>query len=253
MNKKQGNLSLNPCLSREMVPFFATMLIYQLLLAALVMIYGYEGSFLLLNGFHSKGLDAPMFLLTHLGDALILTSMLGILLVKKDPGLIVLLILVVIITGLTGQLMKNFLFDSWDRPLGMIGDDGNLHIVYDYRLYRNSFPSGHSITVAAALTSMAMVLKPRFWAMVMLAIATSLISYTRIYVGVHFAGDVLAGTIIGVAGAIFLTVRLYPGITQWVSRLSLSGLKRLKTGLFVLALAGLAGGILMIGKYLKMM
>ncbi|NTW25811.1 MAG: phosphatase PAP2 family protein, partial [Lentimicrobium sp.] len=194
----------------NLIPFIVTLMVYQLFLAIMLVFYGYEGSFLLLNAEHREWLDTPMFLLTHLGDALILTSLLGLLFIRKQPALVILLIFVVIVTGLAGQLLKNTLFDSWDRPLGAIGEGGEVHTVFGYRLFQNSFPSGHSITVAAAITSLAMILKPGRFTMVLLALITAIISYTRIYVGAHFAGDVLAGTILGVAGALFLTVWLYP-------------------------------------------
>lgn len=234
----------------KIAPFITVLLIYQLFLAILVAVYGYQGSFLLLNGLHLDWLDAPMFLLTHLGDALILTSVVAMIFIRRNPGLVLLLILVVIITGLAGQLMKNFLFDSWDRPLQIIGENGEVHTVFGYMLFRNSFPSGHSITVAAAITTIAMVLQPKKSLMILLAFSAALISYTRVYVGAHFAGDVLAGTVIGVAAALFLTVWLYPGINRWITGLSLAGLRNLRIILLITAIAGLTGGIWVIGENL---
>lgn len=233
-----------------LLPFIITIMAYQLFLALLVAFYGYKGSFLLLNANHRTWLDAPMFLLTHLGDALILTSILGLLFIRKQPGMVILLILVVIITGLAGQLLKNTLFDSWDRPLRAIGEGGEVHTVFGYRLFQNSFPSGHSITVAAAITSLAMILKPGRLIMVLLALFIAIISYTRIYVGAHFAADVLAGTILGIAASLFLTAFLYPRINRWVGKFSPGKLIRLKAGLFLMAALGLIGGTVMIVEFL---
>ncbi|MBK6963303.1 MAG: phosphatase PAP2 family protein [Bacteroidales bacterium] len=238
---------------QKITPFIAILIGYQLVLAVLVAVYGYTGSFLLLNGLHRDWLDAPMFLLTHLGDALILTSLFGLIFFRKNPGLVVLLILVVIITGLAGQLMKNFLFDSWDRPLSLIGRGGEVHTVYGYLLYQNSFPSGHSITASAAITAVVLTLRPGKPLMILLALFTAIVSYTRIYVGVHFAGDVLAGTVLGAAGAIFLTAWLSPRIGQWVAGLSTAGFKRLQFILLVMAVSGLTGGIMMLAEYLQRM
>ncbi|MHC1775259.1 MAG: phosphatase PAP2 family protein [Lentimicrobium sp.] len=234
-------------------PFVSILIGYQLILAVLVAVYGYAGSFFLLNGLHRDWLDAPMFLFTHLGDALILTSLLGLFFYRKNPGLVLLLIVVVILTGLAGQLMKNFLFDSWDRPLSLIGKGREVHTVFGYLLYQNSFPSGHSITASAAVTAVVMILRPGKPLMILLGLFTALVSYTRIYVGVHFAGDVLAGTVLGVAGAIFLTAWLSPRIGQWVAGLSTAGFRRLQTILFVMAVSGLTGGIVMIAEYLRKM
>lgn len=234
---------------RKVLPFISVILIYQFLLAILVAVYGYNGSFMLLNGLNRNWLDTPMFLITHLGDALILTSLLGLIFIRKQPGIIILLILIVIITGLAGQLLKNTIFDSWDRPLSVFGPGGGVHTVNNYLLYQNSFPSGHSITVAAAFTTLVMVIKPNRWVMVLLALLSALVSYTRIYVGAHFAADVLAGTILGVAGALFLTVWLYPAIFRWIGNLNPIKIKRLKSGLYILAVVGLTSGILMMSDY----
>lgn len=238
---------------RKIALYITVLLIYQLFLAILIAVYGYEGSFLLLNSLHLDWLDAPMFLLTHLGDALILTSVLALFFIRRNPGLVLLLILVVVITGLAGQLMKNFLFDSWDRPLQMIGENGDVHTVFGYVLYRNSFPSGHSITVAAAITSIVMVRQPKKSLMILLALVVVIISYTRIYVGAHFAGDVLAGTVFGVAGTLFLTAWLYPGINRWINGHSPAGLRNLRIILLITAIAGFTGGIWVIGENLVLM
>ncbi len=248
---RNSGMKNNP--DRGIRPFIVLVLIYQLFLAMLVIVYGYNGSFLLLNSIHTPVLDAPMFLLTHLGDALILTSLLGFIFIRRNPALVILLIIVVIVTGLTGQLMKNFLFDSWDRPLSVIGDSGQVYTVYGYRLFRNSFPSGHSITVAAAMTSLVLVLRPGKPVLIFLAAMTALISYTRIYVGVHFAGDVLAGTLLGIAGSSCLTAGMYPAISNRVGRLPGKVQYVLKMILFVMSVAGITGGIIMIGDYLKLM
>lgn len=238
---------------RNPLPFLATLAVYQLMLAILVAVYGYSGSFLIVNGTNYAWLDMPMFLLTHLGDALILTSLLGLIIIGKRPEVVILLIIVVVLTGLAGQLLKNTLFDDWNRPLRVLGETGSVHTVFGYRLFHNTFPSGHSITVAAAFTVLVMSLKLSRLTQVGMAILVAIVSFTRIYVGAHFPGDVLAGTIIGTAGALILTVWLLPGLDQWMRRISQTAVKRLKILLFVLALAGISGGVWLISDYLIQM
>ena len=80
--------------------FFSFIGVYWLFLGVLLLVTGYEGSFLLLNAMHHPLLDYPMFLLTHLGDALILTPFLALLLARKNPALVLYIIAIVIITGL---------------------------------------------------------------------------------------------------------------------------------------------------------
>ena len=60
----------------------------------------------------------------------------------------------------------------------------------------NSFPSGHSCAafafgVAVALTA------PRKWMKAAALAAAALMAFSRLYVGVHFPSDVLAGSLIG--------------------------------------------------------
>lgn len=238
---------------RKLIPYFTTLAVYQLMLAAAVAVYGYRGSFMIMNGQHTGWLDIPMFLLTHLGDALILTSLIGLFLIRKKPDVVLLLIVVVLITGLSGQVLKNTLFDQWDRPLRVFGEHGSVHTMFGYNLFHNAFPSGHSITAAAAVTVLIMTLKAGVLWQVLLALLVALVSYTRIYVGAHFPGDVLAGTILGVAGSIVLTVWLLPGLSRWVGRISAPAEKRLKNLLIILAIAGIAGGVWMNWEYLIQM
>ncbi|KAF0201805.1 MAG: membrane-associated phospholipid [Bacteroidetes bacterium] len=218
--------------------FFSFIGIYWLFLGVLLLVTGYEGSFLLLNAMHHPLLDYPMFLLTHLGDALILTPFLALLLARKNPALVLYIIAIVIITGLFGQFLKNVIFDECDRPLKIFDGIAHVHTVAGYRLFHNSFPSGHSLVAAAALTAcFSGIVMNKIW-QTLTAIAVILISYTRTYVGVHFPGDVLAGTIIGVLGATLLTKPLYLPLLKWTNNFSVK--KRKRTISILLAISGIS-------------
>lgn len=65
----------------------------------------------------------------------------------------------------------------------------------------HSFPSGHASTSFAGATILA-AYAPRLWpAWLLLAVA---IAFSRVYVGVHYPLDVVAGAAIGVATALLL-------------------------------------------------
>ena len=71
-----------------------------------------------------------------------------------------------------------------------------------------SFPSGHATTAAAAATALALLV-PR-WRLLALLLAI-LVGVSRVLLGVHFVGDVLAGLALGAAigaSAVLLARRL---------------------------------------------
>lgn len=60
----------------------------------------------------------------------------------------------------------------------------------------NSFPSGHTCAAFAFAAALCAVL-PQKWAKAAALIAAALMGFSRLYVGVHFPSDVLAGVLIG--------------------------------------------------------
>ena len=76
------------------------------------------------------------------------------------------------------------------------------------------FISSHAATTFALATFMFLVLPPRyFWFKISLVIWAALISYSRIYLGVHYPGDVLAGAILGIVLAIIFE-KFYQHVLQ---------------------------------------
>lgn len=226
--------------------FLVLMFLYWSGLGVLLLRLGYLDSFLLVNGWHLPFLDWPMFLLTNLGDALILTSLVALIFGRQHPSLIINMILAVVIIGLFGQLLKNTWFVGWDRPFRVFEGIAEVHSVAGYRMFHNSFPSGHSIVVAAVISTYVLITRPRLLMQAVLAFSVMLISYTRIYVGVHFPGDVLAGTLIGVIGAWLLSLTVYPRIQNWVDRLSIPAIKKLNNWLLIVASVGLVLGVVLV-------
>lgn len=227
--------------------FFSILLMYWLFLSAMLLMYGYNQSFLILNGLHRPYLNYPMFFITHLGDALLLTSVLTLILVRKNPALILYIIAMVIITGLFGQVLKHTVFDSFDRPLKVFeGVDAVVHTVAGYKMFHNSFPSGHSIVAAAAITSMIAVLRWNRLVQAIAAVAIVIISFTRIYIGVHFPGDVLLGSFIGASGALIFIRPIYQPLERWTIGFSDTKKKKVSSIMFAVAMISIFLGIYLI-------
>lgn len=70
----------------------------------------------------------------------------------------------------------------------------------------HSFPSVHASAVFGFATAVAMTAGRRYWALLALAAAV-LVAWSRVYLGLHFPSDVLAGALVGTTSA-WLTCRL---------------------------------------------
>lgn len=111
---------------------------------------------------------------------------------KKDKYFLVISIIsILIILGLD-SVLKN-LFERV-RPYLSIPD---IHNISDYRLNDFSFPSGHTVFaffIAYIMVGRFNITGVKKYAIYLLAI---LVGFSRIYLGVHFFGDVLAGAVLG--------------------------------------------------------
>jgi undecaprenyl-diphosphatase len=74
-----------------------------------------------------------------------------------------------------------------------------------------SFPSGHSISVAAVYLTLAFLmcrhfprLRDRFVLVMMSLLLVALVGLSRMYLGVHYASDVLSGVCLGAAWALLM-------------------------------------------------
>ena len=94
-------------------------------------------------------------------------------------------------------------FFARPRPSHTEGLENLLYYVNDYRGGAYGFFSNHASNAFGIVTLIVLLFRTRWMAVVGYVWATML-CYSRLYLGVHFPGDILAGALWGVATAFFL-------------------------------------------------
>jgi undecaprenyl-diphosphatase len=139
---------------------------------------------------------------TALGSATVLgltmLAVIGYLLLQGLPRMA----LFVFIASMGGSLLNSLLKTMFARPRPDV-------VPHLRDVMSLSFPSGHAMTSAAVyLTLGALLMRissrraTRWYCMGVAALATFLVGLSRIYLGVHYPTDVLAGWIIGLSWAL---------------------------------------------------
>jgi len=161
-----------------------------------------EKILLIINGLNCDILDSIMFWLSNTWFWLPLYIIL-IYQILKNYGkkgifiIIISLLVIAICDQIASHLIKNTVQRL--RPSHSPGLENLLHYVNNYRGGKYGFVSSHaanSFGLAAFLFKFFNDKKK--WLSYFLIIAAILISYSRIYLGVHFPSDVFAGAIVGV-------------------------------------------------------
>lgn len=79
----------------------------------------------------------------------------------------------------------------------------NLEIVPVYRAGSTSFPSGHTASTIATATALSLAY-PKWYIVAPAFLWAGTVSYSRMYLGVHYPTDVAAGAILGAGSAVSL-------------------------------------------------
>lgn len=138
-------------------------------------------------------LDKFMVFYTSLGNGGWIFILLGIVLLffksarKAGASSLTAMVLGLLVTNLTLKPLVSRL-----RPWVVMEDFVPLVTSGDM----NSFPSGHTCAAFAFGVALCAAL-PQKWAKAAALIAAALMGFSRLYVGVHFPTDVLAGAVVG--------------------------------------------------------
>jgi undecaprenyl-diphosphatase len=160
-----------------------------------------EQLFLFLNGFHTPWLDPIMALLTKTLSWIPLYMILLQLVIKnfKKNSWIILIgltITLVLTDQVTSGLMKPF-FERL-RPSHEPAFENIVHLVNDNRGGLYGFASSHAAnTFGVAIFIWLAIRKSYLWSW-LLFLWASLMSYSRVYLGLHYPGDIIVGCLIGI-------------------------------------------------------
>jgi undecaprenyl-diphosphatase len=177
---------------------------------------------LALNGSDSLYMDGVMKIYTNTVVWIPVAVVLLFLVLKNNtPRISLLVVLGVALTILASDQVSSGLIKPLVGRLRPCRDPEIMHLVDTFNGYRsggNSFTSSHACNSFAIFTFVSLLIRNRVLSLSLLAWA-AINSFSRIYLGVHFPGDILCGAILGsVIGSI--TYLIYKFVHGKVERTS---------------------------------
>ena len=163
---------------------------------------GKAASFVDLNPYHRTTLDTLFAWITFLGDGTFSVIVILFFLIRRRWSKATQVLAAFLLSALLAQILKNAF--SMPRPKQFFAPgvypyfiDGVTHLGFA------SFPSGHTTSIFALATMLALFTKDQRVKLACL-LGAVVVGYSRIYLGQHFLGDVLMGSVVGTVVAVLV-------------------------------------------------
>jgi len=178
--------------------------------------------FFFLNGLHTPWLDPIMYYLTKTTISFPVFGLLIYLLVKKFGAKVwIPLVYIILCVICTDQITSGIMKPAFERlrpthePMIM----EKVHTVNNHRGGKFGFASSHAANTFGVAMLAFLLLRKNYRNIGLLFLWAGVVSYTRIYLGVHYPGDILVGAVIGLICGVLL-YRIYSIIDERLDRKS---------------------------------
>lgn len=177
---------------------------------------------LFLNGNHSLFWDGFMWVVTKTVTWIPAILMLLYVIVKSNKlNQVLLILLMIALTVLLADRISSGFFKPFFARFRPTQDPDIMYLVHTVNEYRGGlygFISSHAANTFAVAMFTSLLIKD--WRFTVMMFLWALIpSYSRIYLGVHYPGDILCGAVLGCLVAL-LTYSLYSFVTRRFSKSS---------------------------------
>lgn len=195
-------------LVKEQVYFFIPFLAWIVLGACAMLLTDQEELHLLINRLNHSWLDPFFKYITYLGDGAFAAFIVLLGLVYKLRYGAIGLISLLMASGIT-QALKRFVFADEFRPIKVLGQINELHLVEGISMHtHHSFPSGHATVALMTFLFLSLLFKHRVAQVVCIALGW-LAAISRVYISQHFFEDVYVGSVIGTITTLVLFAWLH--------------------------------------------
>ena len=154
---------------------------------------------LAVNGLHDMFQDAFWWLLTAKWSSLLLVLALVWILLHQNRRHALLVVAMLVLTVLVADQISSGLIKHLVERLRPTHDpslESMVHVINGYRGGMYGFVSSHAANFFAVATLLSFVMRHR-WVTLSLFTWAVLQCYSRMYLGVHYPGDILGGIIVG--------------------------------------------------------